>query len=794
MARGRASASHRIRKSLCDIFLALQRGQAEGRACAGTVAAVKQLRDAAHADFRFTKKQSLSLDRAFEQRGGVPADSGAEVRPAQGGANPARRNRKRRTPTADYVRALQAKVRRRQADIKGLEEDARERESKRGKFMTNEFLVKAAIADPGTSARALERSFRECNGVDRNLISRDTIRVARAAWIETHKRMVYAVGRDIVADARHEAADQDFTLVILPFVSDAADLRMRSVLDSRPDTVSRSRSSKVQVHAVTLYAAGGRIAVPTEMEALVDKTAATLATCIERVLRDVVEGIICPSAAGVAQRAVPMMGSPASGGASLASSGAPPASSGASPASSGALPVSSCCSPAPSGALPASSGAWIWLVHVFIADGISTNEAAAKLLWAMLREKPLKPSLVFLCLLIKCMAHQANLSTGSAVKFRAAACAGSQIPGKALGESFCGAAVRLFKYLLLDYFEEFVRATHDWVDRHLEVLPWGAHSGAAVQAVQSMQKLYTKHVVSDTALRLYSLGLGRLAHVVPRDADPREARTGVVMDVVRYLTKELFVVDEKPTLSRMFTFRGCVDHCLAMHLHGVVPHCVRLKSINPRPESKKRMTKVQHVFSDPAVGQYLRRTSLALQITGGVTALVCTKDDAHCSEAKTPVGFAKGAETSRPATSGAGGGPPLPATAAKPMLVRLCLGEGMEVARTRRMDILERLGDDPDLDAGAALGVILATETDIVLRCRPLRDYPIAMCLLVRIWFPDTYSDRIMTFLRTSRAKLDVGFSLQIHRLALFERSEAAAIQWMKSGAVQDITPSTLSD
>jgi hypothetical protein len=49
-------------------------------------------------------------------------------------------------------------------------------------------------------------------------------------------------------------------------------------------------------------------------------------------------------------------------------------------------------------------------------------------------------------------------------------------------------------------------------------------------------------------------------------------------------------------------------------------------------------------------------------------------------------------------------------------------------------------------------------------------------------------------FLRTSRAKLDVGFSLQIHRLALFERSEAAAIQWMKSGAVQDITPSTLSD
>ena len=124
---------------------------------------------------------------------------------------------------------------------------------------------------------------------------------------------------------------------------------------------------------------------------------------------------------------------------------------------------------------------------MFIADGISTNEAAAKLLWAMLRDKPLARGLIYLCLLVKCMAHQANLSTGSAVKYRAAACAGIQTPGKTLGESWCGVAVRLYKYLLLDYFEEFLRVTHDWIDRHLEVLPWEAHSEAAIQAVERMR-------------------------------------------------------------------------------------------------------------------------------------------------------------------------------------------------------------------------------------------------------------------------------------------------------------------
>ena len=174
-----------------------------------------------------------------------------------------------------------------------------------------------------------------------------------------------------------------------------------------------------------------------------------------------------------------------------------------------------------------------------------------------------------------------------------------------------------------------------------------------------------------------------------------------------------------------------------------------------------------------------------MQLTGGVTALVCSKDDAHCSEAKSTVGFAACAEMSRPATSGAGGGPLMPASAPRPMFVRLCLGEGQGDAKNRRTDTLERMAGDPDLDAGPTFGVVLATEIDIILRCRPLRECPMELCFCVRSWFPITYPNSAMICLATPKVMLDMGFGLQLQRPAFVQRDEAIAIQWMKSGAFQ---------
>ena len=70
-------------------------------------------------------------------------------------------------------------------------------------------------------------------------------------------------------------------------VQDGAEFRMLSG-DHRDglNVPRRSRTSKVQVHVVTLYAGGRQWGIPTELEAFRDKSALTLATSVERLVRD----------------------------------------------------------------------------------------------------------------------------------------------------------------------------------------------------------------------------------------------------------------------------------------------------------------------------------------------------------------------------------------------------------------------------------------------------------------------------------------------------------------------------
>ena len=45
-----------------------------------------------------------------------------------------------------------------------------------------------------------------------------------------------------------------------------------------------------------------------------------------------------------------------------------------------------------------------------------------------------------------------------------------------------------------------------------------------------------------------------MAHDVAYGVDAEAARPGVEAEVVDFVVRELYTVDEKPTLSRMFTF------------------------------------------------------------------------------------------------------------------------------------------------------------------------------------------------------------------------------------------------
>ena len=62
-----------------------------------------------------------------------------------------------------------------------------------------------------------------------------------------------------------------------------------------------------------------------------------------------------------------------------------------------------------------------WLFHVVVGDGLSTNEAAVKLVLADVERDSL-PGLTYFVMSVKCCAHQCNLAVSSAVQGRGALC------------------------------------------------------------------------------------------------------------------------------------------------------------------------------------------------------------------------------------------------------------------------------------------------------------------------------------------------------------------------------------
>ena len=149
--------------------------------------------------------------------------------------------------------------------------------------------------------------------------------------------MIFSAARDFIAVQRQAAtgacgaatgARPKFVGVHVTHVQDEADLRLlTSDAGSRPDLPRRSRSSKVQCHVVLLQVKGRVWELPTELEALGDKSAKTLATSFERLLLTWIPALVPP------------------------------------PEGSHRRPE-------------------VWLVHCLVGDGIPTNQAAAKLLWA----------------------------------------------------------------------------------------------------------------------------------------------------------------------------------------------------------------------------------------------------------------------------------------------------------------------------------------------------------------------------------------------------------------------------
>ena len=210
-----------------------------------------------------------------------------------------------------------------------------------GGRLSQEWILRVILSAPNASGQGLVDSFKMAVASDSSALSRQSMGCIKASFLEFWKEMNHSVVREFLSmqlrgvvseTALGVSAAPPFLGVILLHVQDEAELRLLSSdSSSRPGLPRRSRTSKVQLHVVRLFCKRKEFQLPQELQALQDKSAATLATSL--------------------------------------------------------LSVLNMWMPTVQAALPKGKGSRspteIWFTHCLVGDGIGTNEAAAKLLWEM---------------------------------------------------------------------------------------------------------------------------------------------------------------------------------------------------------------------------------------------------------------------------------------------------------------------------------------------------------------------------------------------------------------------------
>ena len=105
---------------------------------------------------------------------------------------------------------------------------------------------------------------------------------------------------------------------------------------------------------------------------------------------------------------------------------------------------------------------------------------------------------------------------------------------------------------------------------------------------------------------------------------------------------------------------------------------VKLRGINPRERNRNRVTKVSAFLKDPGSMQYLRRTSLALNLTSHVQNV--------CAQLRDDV---------------------------EPLLVRLAKGEVHDIVCNDLKRVLLALHLDASLDVNAAVALLFGTAIEL---------------------------------------------------------------------------------
>ena len=558
------------------------------------------------------------------------------------------------------IRRLKLKLDAASAELKALR-DGKVRES--AHRTTAHFLTKVALSRPSMSARSFDDTWVDLVGTGASGCSRTTVSKIRSCFAEVLKKQsLQQVRSSAAASARATAASRapgGVVSVVFVHIHDEACLRLRSAGEADlAGGPSRSRSSKVQAHVARVaFAPASSVKLLCELEALADKRAATLATSLLGVLRAV--------AAQVGE-----------------------------------------------GFLAEPSSAMRWFFHIVVGDGVGTNLAAVKRLLAAVKDEPLN-NMTYFVMCVKCCAHQCNLAISSAVSGRTALCSAQHTAALCADENAfaarptkstttapharaCGVIVRLFKYLVSDYYSEFCMSLTKRVGQLRASV--GDADDAARTRWGGLAKLYGESVFPQGLLECLNLGADTWEHRYAPGEDVPAASGAVHQRLAEVLRSRLLVVDEHPTLTRMFTFTPHVDALLLVCFLGIAEDLFRVQGVEPRPENQTRLVKVLRFLASPESWQWLRRASLSLRICDHVQRS-CEKVRSEDSD---------------------------------PLLVRLAKGDVQELVDTDLRKVLSDLHLDERLDVGAAVTQLLGVATELTLRYREYSEYPYALYKIIR--------------------------------------------------------------
>ena len=198
----------------------------------------------------------------------------------------------------------------------------------------------------------------------------------------------------------------------------------------------------------------------------------------------------------------------------------------------------------------------IRVVHLVTGDGVGTNQAACKRLLWHFKHTVTSAKWVYFLVVFVCASHSANLAISTAI------CNGKGVKQAEDNDPVCCNCSRLFKHLMPAYIQEFGANLRVWVRSRASVTP--CDEAEACASTQRLVDLYGSDAIPPDLTKVIN-GEFALLECRGRDLD----RTAVCRHIYRALFDHLFRCDEKPVVTRFFTFADCCFCLLRLFLFKV---------------------------------------------------------------------------------------------------------------------------------------------------------------------------------------------------------------------------------